>query len=92
MDDADDPIAIPINGDLDLHTFRPSEVGKVIDAYFFACLEKGIFRVRVVHGKGAGTLRTTTHALLRKHPLVKSFRTADEMSGGWGATWAELKE
>lgn len=90
-EDSIDPVAIPITGELDLHTFRPSEVTRLLDDYFAECIKRGIFRVRVVHGKGTGTLRTTVHAQLRRSPLVSSFLQADETSGGWGATWVTLQ-
>ncbi len=86
-----DPIEIPINGELDLHTFRPSEVKYLLEDYFEACREKGILRVRVIHGKGTGALRETVHAHLRKSERVESFRLGDETSGSWGATLVDLK-
>jgi len=89
---ADAPVRIPINGELDLHTFQPRETALVIDAYIEACLEKGIGSVRIIHGKGTGTLRETVHAHLRRHPRVASFRLGDETSGGWGATLAQLRK
>ncbi len=93
--DADDsalePVRIPITGELDLHTFNPREVSDVVTAYLEACLERRILTVRIVHGKGTGTLRETVHALLRRSPLVASFRLGDETSGSWGATLATLK-
>ena len=91
MDAFDDPIEIPINGELDLHTFRPSDIKSLLEDSFDACQEKGISRVRVIHGKGIGTLRETVHAHLRKSERVESFRLGDESSGGWGATLVELK-
>ncbi len=91
MDAFDDPIEIPINGELYLHTFRPSDIKYLLEDYFDACQEKGISRVRVIHGKGIGTLRETVHAHLRKSERVESFRLGDESSGGWGATLVELK-
>ena len=86
-----DPIEIPINGELDLHTFRPSDVKYLLEDYFDACEEKGILQVRVIHGKGTGTLRETVHALLRKSDRVEGFRLGDEGSGSWGATLVRLK-
>ncbi len=90
MDDPD-PIEMPINGELDLHTFRPSEIGDLLQDYFEACLDKGIKEIRVIHGKGTGTLRETIHAQLRKSPLVSDFRLGDESSGSWGATLVKLR-
>lgn len=90
MENDDEPIAIPITGELDLHTFAPREVGQVLDAYFEACHARAIFHVRVIHGKGTGTLRQSVHVHLRRHPLVLTFHSANEASGGWGATWVTL--
>ena len=87
-----DPVEVPINGELDLHTFRPSEVKSLLAEYFEACADKGITSVRVIHGKGTGTLRETVHALLRKSPRVDSFLLGDESSGSWGATIVKLKD
>ena len=86
MSDAADhdsaPVRIPITGELDLHTFSPREVSAVVTAYLEACLERRIFSVRIIHGKGTGTLRETVHALLRRSPLVAGFRLGDETRGG----------
>jgi DNA-nicking Smr family endonuclease len=88
---AEAPVPLPITGELDLHTFRPADLGELIPAYLAACADRGIRDVRVIHGKGIGTLRTTVHALLRRSPLVQSFRLADEQSGSWGATLDTLR-
>lgn len=90
-EDAEAPVEIPITGELDLHTFRPADLGALIPAYLEACRERGITTVHIIHGKGTGTLRTTVHALLQRSPLVHSFRLADETAGGWGATLVQLK-
>ena len=85
-----EPVPLPIAGELDLHTFRPDEVAGLLDDYFAECRKRGIRRVRVIHGKGTGTLRELVHARLRRSPAVASFATGDETSGGWGATWVNL--
>jgi len=90
-DQPDEPVAIPINGELDLHNFQPRELREVLSAYFEACADKGIFTVRVVHGKGIGTLRRSVHSELRRFPAVEKFWNADEANGGWGATWVRLR-
>lgn len=89
--DPDEPIAIPITGELDLHTFRPADIPSLLDSYFAECRRRGLFRVRVIHGKGTGTLRTTVHACLRRDRGVAGFAQGDETSGGWGATIVTLK-
>jgi DNA-nicking Smr family endonuclease len=87
----DAPVRLPITGELDLHTFRPSDLGELLPAYFDECLAQGLRQIRVIHGKGTGTLRTTVHALLRRLPQVESFRSGDETSGSWGATVVLLR-
>lgn len=89
--DPETPIAIPITGELDLHTFRPAEITSLLDSYFAECRRCGLRRVRVIHGKGTGTLRATVHAHLRRDPGVAGFAQGDETSGGWGATIVTLK-
>ena len=73
QDNPPEPVQIPIEGELDLHTFNPRDIKELLPAYLAACREKGIFQVRVVHGKGVGNLRRTVHAILEKHPAVVSF-------------------
>lgn len=88
----DEPIRIPITGELDLHTFAPQETKQLLEAYLEACVAREIFSVRLIHGKGTGTLRETVHAFLRRSPLVKDFRLGDETSGSWGATLVNLHQ
>jgi DNA-nicking Smr family endonuclease len=85
------PVELPITGELDLHTFAPGDVGELVPAWLEQCRRRGFREVRIVHGKGTGTLRATVQALLRRSPLVESFRTGDETSGSWGATLARLR-
>ncbi len=82
---------IPINGILDLHIFAPKDAASVVDEYLRACLEKGIYEVRIIHGKGKGVLRRTVHSLLDKHPRVLTYKI-DSGSSGWGATLVLLKQ
>jgi DNA-nicking Smr family endonuclease len=90
MSPEDDPVEIPITGELDLHTFHPRDLGVLLPAYLEECQKRGLLRVRVIHGKGRGTLRTTVHTLLQRQPIVASYQLADETSGSWGATWVQL--
>lgn len=87
----EEPVEIPITDMLDLHTFHPKEVKDLLIEYLSACREKGILEVRIIHGKGTGSLRRTVHALLSKLPEVVSYHLAGEDAGGWGATLVVLK-
>lgn len=88
----EEPIRIPITDELDLHTFRPNEVGDLLVDYLGECQKLGIRNVRVIHGKGTGTLRIGVHAALDKMEIVEGWTwPAGERSGGWGATWVQVK-
>jgi dsDNA-specific endonuclease/ATPase MutS2 len=86
----DDPIEIAIDGTLDLHTFHPRDVKSLVPHYLELCQEQNILQVRIIHGKGTGTLRRTVHSLLGKDRRVASFRIDDGSGGGWGATLVTL--
>ncbi|MDX1636428.1 MAG: Smr/MutS family protein [Balneolaceae bacterium] len=88
---ANGPRNIPIDGTLDLHTFRPDELGSLIPGYIEACLEEDIYSLRIIHGKGTGNLRRSVHALLERNPHVESYALAGDRSG-WGATVVTLKK
>ena len=84
------PVKIPIEDVLDLHTFKPQEVPDLLEDYFAACIEEGIYSVRIIHGKGRGILKDRVRRLLQKNPMVASFSDAPLEAGGWGATLVEL--
>lgn len=86
----DDPIEIPIDGILDLHTFSPKEVKDLVAEYIAACQSRGITEIRIIHGKGTGTLKAIVHAVLKKDPRVAGFKDAGIGAGGWGATIVRL--
>jgi DNA-nicking Smr family endonuclease len=86
-----EPIEIPINGELDLHTFKPGEVKDLLDEYISVCIEKKIYSLRIIHGKGKGILKQKVHSILKKDPRVASFSDAPLEAGGWGATLVILK-
>lgn len=88
---ADEPMELPIDGVLDLHTFRPKDVKDLVPDYLMACQEHGILLVRIIHGKGVGNLRRGVHAILEKHPEVISFTLDHPQFGGWGATIVRLR-
>ena len=86
----DDAVEYPINGVLDLHVFPPSDVRDLVPEYLRACREKGIFTVRIIHGKGTGTLRRIVHSTLDSIPWVNRYHLGGHGCGAWGATIAYL--
>ncbi len=88
---AEESVEMPIDGTLDLHTFLPADVKDLVPEYLEACRGKGILRVRVIHGKGDGTLLRIVHAVLDRMPGIESYELAEACEGGWGATIVRLK-
>ena len=84
-----EPQEYPIDGVLDLHVFEPSEIGELVPEYLRVCREKGILRVRIIHGKGTGQLRRSVRAILDQTDSVTGYETAKDASS-WGATIAHL--
>lgn len=87
----ENPPELPIDGTLDLHTFKPGDLGSLIPEYIEACLRKEIYQIRIIHGKGTGNLRRSVHALLDRNEKVEDYRLAGDQSG-WGATLVDLKK
>jgi DNA-nicking Smr family endonuclease len=63
----------PIEGTLDLHTFRPEDVKDLVPDYVEECRKRGILRIKIVHGKGTGVLRTIVHSILEQLPEVVDY-------------------
>lgn len=90
MSEDDDAVELPIDGVLDLHTFSPKDAASLVGDYLDECKKKGIFEIRIVHGKGKGVLRRIVHGELDKRDDVASYGLAPPERGGWGATLVTL--
>lgn len=86
-----EPVEIEISDSLDLHAFSSKDVTAVTVAYLEEARKKGFRFVRIIHGKGVGVQREMVRKVLSETAFVKSFKSGDEFSGGWGATVAELE-
>jgi DNA-nicking Smr family endonuclease len=87
----DDPVIVPITEELDLHSFTPKDIPSVVEEYLRACAEKGILRVRLIHGRGKGVQRAVVRKLLGGLEGVSAFTDAPPTSGAWGATVVDLR-
>lgn len=88
----DDPILVPIEDALDLHSFGPRDVASVVEEYLKAAHERGFREIRIIHGRGIGVQRSIVRAVLSRHLLVVSFADAPPERGGWGATLVRLRD
>ena len=85
----DEPIRIPIDGELDLHAFQPRDIPSVVEEYLNEAYAAGLREVRLVHGRGIGVQRAAVHRTLAQHPRVSSFH--DDPRSHLGATIAILR-
>ena len=89
--DEPDPVSLPIEDSLDLHSFAPKDVRPVVEEYLKEAAARGFREVRLIHGRGIGAQRASVQGLLARHPLVERFSDAPPERGGWGATVVILK-
>ena len=80
-----------MDGVLDLHTFRPRDVGALVPDWLAACQERSLLELRIIHGKGVGNLQRSVHAILSRHPQVARYALAGPHYGGTGATIVHLR-
>jgi DNA mismatch repair protein MutS2 len=78
--------------ELDVRGQRVDEVLPKLEKYLDDAFLAAMPFVRIIHGKGTGTLRQAVQQQLRTHPLVKSYRVGADGEGGSGVTIAYLAE
>ena len=82
-----EPVDVPIEDWIDLHTFQPRDVKSVVEEYLDQASARGYTLVRIIHGRGAGVQREIVRQVLSRHPEVLSFRDVPDR----GATLATLR-
>jgi len=75
-----------VSSELDLHSFTVEEALPALDRYLNDAFMAGHSEVRIVHGKGSGTLRQAVNRELKRHSLVRFFRIGGHMEGQTGVT------
>jgi DNA mismatch repair protein MutS2 len=69
---------------------RLDEALPVVEQFLDAASRAGHGRVRVIHGRGTGTLRRAVREMFDRHPLVTGYETAEPKEGGEGVTVVTL--
>jgi DNA-nicking Smr family endonuclease len=87
--DDHEPLRIPIEHELDLHTFEPRDIPSVVEEYLNEAHAAGLREVRLIHGRGRGVQRGIVQQALERHPMVLQF--FDDPAAHLGATIAILK-
>lgn len=84
------PPTVPLR--LDLRGQTVEEALEQLDRYLDAAALAGLPWAHIVHGKGTGALRHAVRDFLRRHPLVRSYRSGEKGEGGDGVTVIILEE
>jgi DNA mismatch repair protein MutS2 len=80
----------PVPTELHLRGLRVEAALYELDRYLDRAAVAHHERVRIVHGKGTGAVRTAVHERLREHPMVRAFRLGEVGEGDAGVTVVEL--
>ncbi|MPZ24427.1 MAG: endonuclease MutS2, partial [Dehalococcoidia bacterium] len=84
------PAPANVGSEVHLRGERVEPALQRLERFLDDAFRAGYPTVRVVHGKGTGTMRQAVRELLSGHPLVRSFETALPAEGGEGVTLAHL--
>ena len=79
-----------VPSEIEVRGQRIDEAISHVEQFLDAASRSGHSRVRLIHGRGTGTLRHAVRELLDKHPLVTGYETAHSNEGGVGVTVANL--
>ena len=82
--------AAHISPEIDVRGLAADEALLLVDQRLDEAFRAGLAEVRIVHGKGTGTLRRAVRDMLSKHALVRAHASAASRAGGDGVTVAEL--
>ena len=78
--------------EVDMRGWRADEVAPELERYVQDAYLANMPFVRIIHGKGTGTLRQIVRNELSSNPFVAGFRTAPANEGGDGVTVVELNK
>jgi DNA mismatch repair protein MutS2 len=84
------PVVAPPPVELEVRGMRVEEAMPLIEQRLDEAFRAGLPQIRIVHGKGTGTLRRAIREALSRNPLVKSLTTPPPKEGGEGATVVEV--
>ncbi len=80
-----------MSSEVDLRGMDAIEAVCVMERYMDEAMRSNLQTVRIIHGKGTGTLRSAVHQALRKNKFVKTFRLGVYGEGEDGVTIAEFR-
>ena len=83
---------LTISPEINLIGLRTDEAIQTLDKYLDDAYLAHLEKVRIIHGRGTGALKSAVAGFLRKNKRIVSFSEAPFNEGGYGVTIAELKK
>lgn len=80
-----------VSNEVDIRGENVLDAESIVDDFLHNCYLSGLKTVSIIHGKGTGVLRQGVHSMLKKNPLVESFRLGTFGEGESGVTIVTLK-
>ena len=77
--------------EVDLRGMDSIEAISILQRYLDEAMRSNLSTVRIIHGKGTGTLRTAVHQELKRNKFVKNYRLGVYGEGEDGVTIAEFR-
>jgi DNA mismatch repair protein MutS2 len=78
------------NPEIDLHGMSVSSALSALDRWIDKASLLGHQQLKIIHGKGTGTLRNAVRTYLKSHEQVKRVIDQHPYVGGEGVTWLEV--
>lgn len=82
----------PAPDELRLRYLTVDEAIPKLERFLHDKYSEGFRQIKIIHGKGTGTLRLQVRRELARHSLVKSFRPGESREGGEGVTIVEFSD
>jgi DNA mismatch repair protein MutS2 len=76
--------------ELDIRGLTIEDATEKLEIFLDRAMLTGINRIRIIHGKGTGVLRTAIRKYLAEMPCVKEYRFGESGEGGDGVTIVSL--
>jgi DNA-nicking Smr family endonuclease len=87
-----EPVVLPLEDVLDLHSVPPRDAQAIVEEYLHECYRQNFVAIRIIHGRGIGVQRAMVRSILERLDFVESFGDAPMEAGGWGATIITLRK
>jgi dsDNA-specific endonuclease/ATPase MutS2 len=87
-----EPVVLPLEDVLDLHSVPPRDAHAIVEEYLHECYRQNFLEIRIIHGRGIGVQRAMVRSILERLDFVESFSDAPMEAGGWGATVVTLRK